>query len=122
MRREELQQRWLMRREEFARVGAHVDGAKVIVEFLADLATEDREEADQLLTLTRAAQLSGYSAEHLARCIRTGKILNAGGKNRPRIRRADLPKKPKKSLELGAEKAYNVDADARSILSRRGER
>ena len=95
MNREELQQRWQLRREEFARVGAHVDGAKVIDAFLADLATEEREEAGQLLSLAHATRISGYSPEHLARCIRTGKIANAGEKNRPRIRRADLPRKPK---------------------------
>ena len=89
----DLRQRWMIRREEFARLAVHVDGAKVIDAFLADLASEEREEAEQVLSLAHAARLSGYSLEHLARCIRTGKIANAGEKNRPRIRRADLPRK-----------------------------
>lgn len=122
MNTQELRQRWQLKREEFAQLAVHVDGVRVIDAFLADLDSRERDEADELLSVARAASLSGYSPEHLARCIRTGKIPNAGVKGRPRIRRADLPRKPKKSLESGAEKAYDVYADARSILSRRGER
>ena len=122
MTREELRARWTARREEFRRLQVQLNGALVIDEFLADLDSTEKNEAEELLSLRRAAHLSGYSVEHLSRCIRTGKIANAGEKNRPRIRRADLPRKPKKSLEISAEKGYNVDADARSILSRRGER
>ena len=45
------------------------------------------------LTLTEAAQLSGYCADHLGRLIREGKIPNAGRPKAPRIARGDVPRK-----------------------------
>jgi hypothetical protein len=45
------------------------------------------------LTLTEAAKLSGYSADHLGRLVRDGKIRNAGRPGAPRIARGDLPRK-----------------------------
>ena len=56
-----------------------------------DAAILDDEE--ELLTLQKAAIESGYSAYHLARLIRAGKIPNAGRKNAPRIQRGALPRK-----------------------------
>lgn len=49
--------------------------------------------SDELLTLAVAARESGYSVDHLQELVSTGAIPNAGQKGRPRIRRADLPKK-----------------------------
>ncbi len=53
-----------------------------------------REAGDELLTLEQASASSGYSPDHLSRQLREGRIPNAGTKHRPRIRRADVPKKP----------------------------
>lgn len=122
MKLDELQQRWSIRREEFSRLGAQVDGAKVIDEFLTDLAETSRVEADQLLSIREAARLSGYSVEHLARSVRCGRIPNSGRKNKPLIRRNDLPQKPKSSLARGDNESYDVIADARSLMSRQGGR
>ena len=47
----------------------------------------------ETLTLTEAAALSGYSADHLGWLVKKGKLPNHGRKNAPRIRRADLPAK-----------------------------
>jgi hypothetical protein len=44
--------------------------------------------------MEEAARESGYSAEHLGRLIRTGRIPNAGRRSAPRVRRGDLPAKP----------------------------
>ena len=52
-----------------------------------------RQEGDALLTLPEAAGESGYSADHLGRLIRDGKIPNAGRPGAPRIARRDLPTK-----------------------------
>ena len=52
-------------------------------------------EGGERLTLGEAAEESGYSTDHLGRLIREEKIPNAGRANAPRIRRADLPIKPK---------------------------
>jgi hypothetical protein len=51
-------------------------------------------EAD-ILTVPEAARESGYSADRLKELIREGKIPNAGRKHAPRIRRGDLPRKPR---------------------------
>ena len=39
-------------------------------------------ENDEVLTLQRAAAESGYSADHLGRLVREGKIPNAGRPNK----------------------------------------
>lgn len=51
-----------------------------------------RHEAETL-NLQEAAVECGFSADHLGRLVRLGRIPNAGRKNAPRIRRKDLPRK-----------------------------
>ena len=58
-----------------------------------DLERALRERDNELLNLTEAALLSGYSSEHLGRMVRDGVIPNAGRPNAPRIRHGDLPRK-----------------------------
>ena len=53
-----------------------------------------RERDDRLLNLPEAAELTGYSADHLGRLVREGKIPNAGRTGAPRIAHRDLPRKP----------------------------
>lgn len=57
---------------------------------------------EELLTLADASLASGYSADHLGRLVRDGKLPNHGRPNAPRVRRADLPQKvgalPKASI------------------------
>jgi hypothetical protein len=120
VRVDELRQRWLTRREEFARLAAHVDGARIVDEFVADLQALESEESNQLLSLRRASELSGYSSEHLARLVRAGTVPNAGRRNKPLIRLRDLPRKPKSKLD----KTLNIpyDPNDRDLLSRRGDR
>ncbi|HEU0053991.1 MAG TPA: hypothetical protein VFQ39_12485 [Longimicrobium sp.] len=64
------------------------------LEWCADQLDAARRRADhELLCLHRAAQESGYSADHLGRLVREGKIPNSGRKSKPLIRRIDLPRK-----------------------------
>lgn len=56
-----------------------------------------RDSESELLTLSQAADFSGFSADHLGRLIRQGKITNFGRQNAPRVRCADLPRKAKAS-------------------------
>ena len=51
-------------------------------------------EKDEItFSLTEAARESGYSADHLGRLVRDGKIPNAGRPGAPRIVRSHLPRK-----------------------------
>lgn len=57
-------------------------------ETLEEVLSREREAP---LTLPEAAAESGYSADHLGRLVRQGKIPNAGRPGAPRIARGDLP-------------------------------
>jgi hypothetical protein len=86
------------------------------------LAAEDGE----LLTLQRAAQISGYSADHLSRLIRQGALRNLGRPRAPRVRRGDLPRKAA-NLPVRTSNLHLVGADPRQVAravvtSRMGER
>jgi len=76
-----------------------------------------RDESEQLLTLTQAAELSGYHPDSLARMVRDGQIPDLrppNSKGRIRIRRADLPIKPGRP--------HTPDADVRELASRLARR
>jgi hypothetical protein len=80
----------------------------------------------ELLTLHGAAQISGYSADHLGRLIRQGTLRNVGRPRAPRVRRGDLPRKAA-SLPVRTSDLHLVGADPRQVAravvtSRKGER
>jgi hypothetical protein len=93
MIRDELFARWRYRLDDYTRTHALVSGEVIVNDVLRDLNAILSAEAEELLTLKAAADLSGYSTGHLSRLIRTGKLPNAGRPNAPLIRRADLPRK-----------------------------
>ena len=72
--------------------------------------------ADELLTLTEAAAISGYSANHLGRLVRSGALANYGRRNAPRVCRSDLPLKVDRPIT--GRGAYDPVADAKSISAR----
>ena len=74
--------------------------------------------SNQQLTLSQAARESGYSAEHLGRFIRLGKIPNAGRPHAPRIRRADVPHKPGALRPAPISLMVDRTQIARSVVSR----
>ena len=87
-----LSSRWRIRAKLFrdhADEGVARAYEKCATEF--DEALHERE--DRLLSLQEAAELSGYSADHLGRLVRGEKIQNAGRPGAPRIRIKDLPRK-----------------------------
>jgi hypothetical protein len=92
--RDELLERWIARRDYFKRYGAVVDGARVLDECVGELEELFREQDSDLLSLTEAAEASGYSSDHLSRLVRQGQLPNMGRRHRPRVRRGDLPQKP----------------------------
>ena len=76
-----------------------------------------RDETDQLLTLSQAAEISGYHPDSLARMVRDGQIPDLrppNSKSIIRIRRGDLPIKPGKP--------HTPPADVRELASRLGIR
>jgi hypothetical protein len=85
---------WTRRRDEAAAIGALAPTAQLCDLVLRDLQMMRTAAQDELLTLTEAARRSGYSREHLSRLVGLGTIPNAGRRNAPRIRAADLPRKP----------------------------
>ena len=86
--------RWRREQARFEELGALVDGAKLIGRILDDLETAQFSEESEELSLAEASRLSGYSTSHLSRLIRIGRLPNAGRPHSPRIRKADLPRKP----------------------------
>jgi hypothetical protein len=115
MTREELERAWAHQRDELARLGALVDGAKLVTEHLAQLADMAAAEDEISLTLKAAAARSGYSPEYLARLIRQGRIRQAGVKGRPRLYAKDVPSRRSTPVAQGGKKAYDVNADARTL-------
>lgn len=114
----EVNERWVARRDEFQRLGVSVDGASLCDEVIADLERLREERDGKKLTLSDAAALSGYSREHLARLIRSGKLANAGRKHSPRILAADLPTRPG-AIAAAVRGSYDPSTDARSLGIRR---
>jgi hypothetical protein len=114
-----LIERWQGRQQEWSRLHAQVDGAALAGEVVADLQKIAESNGAEELTLTAASTLSGYSTDHLSRLLRDGAIPNAGRKGSPRIRRADLPIRPKPRVAIMNGTAYDPVTDARSLGIRR---
>lgn len=95
----ELVTRWQSRREEWARLGASIDGGKVAAEIIADLESLRRAQTSDAITLREASQLGGLSVDRIQHLVAGGQIENVGRKHRPRIRRSDVPVKPGHSLQ-----------------------
>lgn len=121
MTRDEVIARWQRRRDEWKRLGVHVDGAAVADDVLADLAALAASALDEVLSLSAAARESGYSRDHLARLIRQGTIPNAGRPNAPAILRRNLPRKAA-ALPREPESDISRAQVARSVITSHRER
>lgn len=91
---ESLRARLVGRRAELARLGALVQGERLIDEILADLDAVEREQRGRLLKLSEASEACGYTADHLRVLIRAGKLTDYGRPHAPRVRLDELPVKP----------------------------
>ncbi len=85
---------WRARASDLRTWGAAEQAATALDRAADELEAQLRAEGDAELNLEQAAAECGYSPRHLARLVRDGTVANAGRKNAPRIRRADLPRKP----------------------------
>ena len=88
-----LLERWRNRADDHRRYAPPV--AAALDDVVSELVEDDHRIATAALTLAQASAESGYSAGHIGRLIAEGRIANAGKKGAPRIRRGDLPRKPK---------------------------
>lgn len=93
MTREEALAKWRAVLDAGERYGAMVHISKIVPEFLTDIQALAAAGTD-VLSITEAALLSGYSQDHLRKEIAKGTIPNAGRKGKPALRRADVPQKP----------------------------
>jgi hypothetical protein len=93
----ELIAKWEARAAEYEEVGAHVRGATLCRALLEDLASVRAAIENRVLTLAEAATWSGYSAPHLARLVKQGKLRTLRppeSRGRLSFRKRDLPRKP----------------------------
>ncbi len=65
--------------------------------FADELEAFDHQHGLEALTLAQAAAESGYSKDHIALLVASGAYENVGERGAPRIRRQDLPRKPRKA-------------------------
>ncbi|MBI4543542.1 MAG: hypothetical protein HY705_10990 [Gemmatimonadetes bacterium] len=89
-----MRARLLGRRAELARLGALVQGDRLIDEILADLDAVERQQHGRLLKLSEASRACGYTADHLRVLIRAGRLADYGRPHAPLVRFDELPKKP----------------------------
>lgn len=96
---ESLRARLLWRRAELARVGALVQGERLLDEVLSELDAAEHTEQARLLKLAEASRLCGYSPDHLRTLIKAGKLADHGRPRAPLVRCNELPRKPGHSTQ-----------------------
>jgi hypothetical protein len=106
--------KWRAEREKLSRYGQMVDPTLLLDDVLREAELAFRAVNEGLLRLSEAAAESRYSASHLARLVRDGKIPNAGRPHAPRIRRTDLPRKVR-SVAEGPSRLHLVGASATQV-------
>src|SRR2546430_2458216 len=114
---EDFVRRWRARRDELARLGAHVDGAKLCDEVLADFEAVITSEDEALLGLQDAAARSGSPSPPPPRLHRLGKPPPRRDGRRLFFRAGDLPRKPT-VVDAQPIRAYDPIADARRVATR----
>jgi hypothetical protein len=93
---------WRRRAAQLRRLTADERSAHVLEHVAAELDAALQRHEDSVLTLTAASRECGYTAGHLRRLIREGRLENAGRRNAPRVRRGDLPAKRLPALAVNA--------------------
>ena len=91
----ELASRWRNEAEIFERRGA-ANQAATLKSCADELEQWMHERELEKLTLIQAAKESGYSYSALQKMVADGRLPNVGDKNRPRVRRGNLPQKPRR--------------------------
>jgi hypothetical protein len=95
--------RWREQAAQYDRDGQ--PGGRLLTRVAKELEDSLTEATNPLLSLTDAADRSGYHRESLARLVRAGKLRNYGTQRKPLVRLQDLPKKaerPRLTLQRAA--------------------
>jgi hypothetical protein len=100
-------------------LGAQVNAALLVRKIVASLRLVRETALAETLSLTEAAERTGYSANHIGRLVRQGRLPNAGRKNAPRVRLGDLTLEVKPKLAGRSVRMYDPLSDARSLRVRR---
>jgi hypothetical protein len=116
--RESLLAEWLRRQQEYQVSDARIDGAKAYARVIAEIETCWRHETEAEVDLVRAAEISGYSTDHLRRLRRQGKLPSVQRGGTRHFRTGDLPRKAAALATLTAHE-YDEIADARRVAARR---
>jgi hypothetical protein len=95
-----------------------VSAAAICTQIISDLEALRTTEASAELDLSAAAKASGYSADHLRRMVRQGRLPVVRRGRQLFFRAGDLPSKPRSFDEVGAI-AYDPIADARRVAAQR---
>lgn len=119
----ELADRWRADAVVLRRYGCEAE-AQLLESRADELGEAERAAGDEQLSLQEAAAESGYSKRRIRELVSEGKVPNAGRKGAPRVRRSDLPRKPKRGRSKGSGGDYDPAADARDVAIRieRGQR
>jgi hypothetical protein len=88
-----LRAQWEADAETLRRRGATAQ-AEVLESVLADFDAAWTILQAEAVSLAEGARVSGYTADHLSRLMREGKLRNVGRPGAPRVRLTDLPRKP----------------------------
>lgn len=110
-------ERWEARATDFAHYGAYVNGSTLVREILTELAAVRVAQENRVLSLSEAATWSGYSAAHLARLVKLGRLRTLrppSSRGRLTFRAADLPRK--------ARAPHTSSAGVHELASRLGVR
>ena len=113
---EGLPAKWRRQAKSLRRYGGDTPAA-ALERCAADLEAALVERDETTFSLVEAARESGYSADHLGRLVRDGKIPNAGRPGAPRIALKDLPRKASAPAEPRlAEKRRSGDVSNAQIV------
>jgi hypothetical protein len=100
-------------------IDVRVNAALLTREIVASLRLARKASFGECLSLFQAAKRTGYSADHIGRLVRQGKVPNAGCKNAPRVRLQDLVLELKPRSEAASTRLYDPASDARRLRVRR---
>ena len=113
---EGLPANWRRQAKSLRRYGGETP-ATAIERCADDLEATLVERDETTFSLVEASRESGYSADHLGRLVRDGKIPNAGRAGAPRIALRDLPRKASATAEPRlAEKRRSGEVSNRQIV------